>query len=170
MGVSVAVGDGPAVGVCVAVCDGPAVAVCVVVGDGPAVGVSVLVGEGPGVALAVGAGVEVGGSVGAGDGLDLVIRFGPHREDFEKDRRATTFNLREVPVPHVFAIGEAFGGAFTITERAVGTLLRDLDAAGWCTTIPLLFAALDDMRSLDVSEHSGHGEWDPSGAAPISSV
>lgn len=99
------------------------------------------------------------------DGLDLVIRFGPDRDDFEKDRRATSFNLRDVPVPHVFAIGEAFGGAFTITERAVGTRLGDLDAAGWRGAIPLLFAALDDIRSLDVSEHLGYGEWDPSGAA-----
>lgn len=99
------------------------------------------------------------------DGLDLVIRFGPHRDDFEKDRRATTFNLRDVPVPHVFAIGEAFGGSFTITERAAGTPLSDLDVAGWRGAIPIVFSALDDIRSLDVSEQSGWGEWDATGTA-----
>ena len=78
---------------------------------------------------------------------------------------AATFNLRDVPVPHVFAIGEALGGAFAITERAVGRRLGDLDAAGWRAAIPLLFAALDDIRSLDVSDQPGHGEWDGTGAA-----
>lgn len=100
------------------------------------------------------------------DGRELVVRFGQHRDDYEKDQRAGAFASDALPVPAVVEIGPAFDGHFAISTRARGAPLEELDGAGWRTTLPSLFAALDAIRALDVSHTTGFGGWDASGGAP----
>lgn len=55
------------------------------------------------------------------DGGDYVIRFSHFREDFDKDRIAARFTSPALPIPRIVEIGEAFGGFYAISDRAVGT-------------------------------------------------
>src|SRR5436305_6564299 len=85
------------------------------------------------------------------DGAELVVRFGPEREDFEKDRLAGRYSSTELPMPRVLEIGEALGGSYAISERAHGVFLETLDESGMRTVLPSLLAALDALRRADVS-------------------
>jgi len=96
---------------------------------------------------------------------DLVIRFGRYVDDFEKDARAASFSTSALPVPQVSEVGTAFAGFFAISTRAYGRPLESLDAEEWEATFPALLAALDAIRRIDVSEHSGYGGWDVHGEA-----
>ncbi|HEY5013888.1 MAG TPA: aminoglycoside phosphotransferase family protein [Acidimicrobiia bacterium] len=96
---------------------------------------------------------------------DLVIRFGNHVGDFEKDRRAGRFAAPLLPVPQVSEIGPAFGGYFAISTRASGEPLECLGPREWEAVLPALFAALDAIRSIDVADTAGFGGWDAHGAA-----
>jgi Predicted aminoglycoside phosphotransferase len=98
-------------------------------------------------------------------GRELVIRFGNHVDDFEKDRRAGAFASAALPVPEVTEIGRAFGGYFAISARAYGEPLELLGASEWNATLPSLFAALDALRAIDVSDTTGFGGWNARGAA-----
>lgn len=96
---------------------------------------------------------------------ELVIRFGRHVEDFEKDRRAAAWASAALPVPEVHEIGPAFDGYFAISSRVDGAALESLDRAGWEAALPSLLAALDSMRSIDPPDGSGYGLWDGRGRA-----
>jgi hygromycin-B 4-O-kinase len=100
---------------------------------------------------------------------DRVIRFGRHVDDFLKDRRAAAFRAPALPVPEVFEVGAAFDGYFAISTRAYGTPLESNAARGWHTVLPALFAALDALRAIDVSDDAGYGHWDAQGRARFSS-
>ena len=84
------------------------------------------------------------------DGRDLVIRFGRWRDDFEKDAAAMAFAGPDLPVPRVLEIGDAFDGAYAISERHFGRFLEELDAEGFRRVLPALFRALDTMRAVPV--------------------
>ena len=103
------------------------------------------------------------------DGRELVIRFGKYLDDFERDRRASSFSTPELPVPEVTEIGSALDGYFAISSRAYGEPLESLSATAWVQTLPALFAVLDAIRGIDVSETSGYGGWDARGDARVSS-
>src|ERR1700674_565871 len=62
------------------------------------------------------------------DGQDLVARFGRWRDDFEKDAAAMAFAGPDLPIPRVLEIGDAFDGAYAISERHFGIFLEELDA------------------------------------------
>lgn len=100
------------------------------------------------------------------DDRDLVIRFGHHVEDFEKDRRAASFASPTLPVPTVHEVGSAFDGHYAISERVRGVALESLDRAGWARALPSLLAVLDAMRAVDVPDDGGYGVWDGQGRAP----
>ncbi len=85
------------------------------------------------------------------DGQELVARFGQHREDFDLDRQAAAFASPELPIPAVLEIGNAFEGAFAISERAHGVFLESLDTAGWRLILPALFRGLDRLRTYPTS-------------------
>lgn len=82
------------------------------------------------------------------DGRDLVARFGAWREDFEKDEAAMAFGGPDLPVPRVIEIGDAFGGAFAISERHFGLFLEELDTEQFQRVLPAVMRALDAMRAL----------------------
>ena len=79
------------------------------------------------------------------------------RDDFERDRIAGTFSRAALPVPRTVAIGEAFDGYYSITERADGDFLEQADGAQFRRVLPALFAAFDAARCIDLSASTGYG-------------
>jgi aminoglycoside phosphotransferase (APT) family kinase protein len=59
------------------------------------------------------------------DGQEFVVRFGPNRSWYEADRLAVEFAGPGLPIPEVWTIGDAFGGAYAISERRRGRFLED---------------------------------------------
>jgi hygromycin-B 4-O-kinase len=100
------------------------------------------------------------------DGAERVVRFGQHRDDFEKDRLAAFHGSTAVPVPAVLDIGPIFDGWFAISTRARGIDLGTLDERGWQRVLPALRRALEALGSVDLSTTSGCGVWDATGDAP----
>ncbi len=100
------------------------------------------------------------------DGEACVARFAAQSDDFAKDQLAAAYAAPGLPIPRILEIGEAPGGFYAISERAYGSYLDALDAAGMRAVLASLFAALDGMRLADVSRTSGYGMWDASGNAP----
>ncbi len=91
------------------------------------------------------------------DGGHYVVRFGRHRDDFEKDRLAAAFAAPHLPIPQVLELGEAFGAYYAISERVFGDYLDQLDGAAMRATLPGVFATLDAIRLADVSLASTDG-------------
>lgn len=95
-----------------------------------------------------------------------IIRFSALEEDFRKDLLAARYATRDLPIPPIIEIGEAFGGFYAISERATGSYLDDLDESRMRAILPALFAALDAMRQADLSSSLGYGLWGVEGNAP----
>lgn len=100
-------------------------------------------------------------------GQERVIRFGHHVDDFEKDQLAYRYHSAALPIPQVFEIGQVFDGYYAISTRAHGIPLESLNAAQWQATVPSLVAALEALRTADLSATTGLGGWDATGAAPM---
>jgi hygromycin-B 4-O-kinase len=98
-------------------------------------------------------------------GRDLVVRFGPFAEDYQKDRVAASWCRDDLPVPEVLEIGEAFDGHYAVSQRVSGAPIEDLDARGWRRVLPSLFGALVALRAVELPG-SGFGRWRPDGSAP----
>jgi aminoglycoside phosphotransferase (APT) family kinase protein len=94
------------------------------------------------------------------NGRDFVARFGEWRADFEKDAAAMAFAGPDLPVPRVVEIGDAFDGAYAISERHFGTFLEALDAEGFQRVLPALLRALDAMRTLPAPHNARGVPWD----------
>lgn len=101
-------------------------------------------------------------------GGDYVVRFSALREDFAKDQLAARHGSRDLPIPPIIEIGEAFDGFFyyAISERAFGEYLDALDETRMRAALPALFAALDAARLVDLSASTGYGVWGADGSAP----
>ena len=90
------------------------------------------------------------------DEAHLVVRFGAHVEDFDKDRRAMRFTMPGLPIPRVLEIGEAFGGYFCLAEREWGTgYLEGQGAEEMRRSVPAIGELLDALRAADVSGTTG---------------
>jgi len=100
------------------------------------------------------------------DGSELVIRFGRHLEDFERDRLAAHFAARNLPIPQVIEIDEAFDGWYCVSTRSRGTPLEQLETDEWQATVPSVLATLDALRRTDISATTGFGAWNHEGRAP----
>jgi hygromycin-B 4-O-kinase len=97
---------------------------------------------------------------------ELVIRFGQHVDDFRKDQLASTYRTPDLLIPEVLDIGQAFDGYYAISTRVQGVPLESLNATQWRAIVPSLAAALEAMRTADVSATAGFGSWDGVGDAP----
>jgi hygromycin-B 4-O-kinase len=103
------------------------------------------------------------------DGSDWIARFGAFQEDFVKDRLAGRYGSRDLPIPAVTEIGQAFAGFYAISERAFGEYIDVLDHKRMHAMLPSLFATLDAARDVDLSGSAGYGGWGADGKAPYSS-
>lgn len=103
------------------------------------------------------------------DDEDLVIRFGKHVDDFQKDQRAHTHAAPGLPIPAVLEIGEAYGEYYCISSRVRGGPLEEVSGETWLTLIPAIVDMLEGLRLADLSATSGFGGWERDGQAPQAS-
>ena len=96
----------------------------------------------------------------------LAIRFGNHVDDFEKDQVAYRYATPDLPIPQVYEIGEAFGGYYAIATRVHGTPLEQVGADEWRDLVPAVVAALEALRTADITATSGFGGWGVDRNAP----
>ena len=99
------------------------------------------------------------------DGEELVIRFGKHVDDFEKDKRAYQYVNPNLPIPEVRDIGTYRDVYYAISTRVHGVPLENINAAQWHAVVPSLAAAMEAMRQADISSTSGFGGWGQDGNA-----
>ncbi|NTU84390.1 MAG: phosphotransferase [Chloroflexales bacterium] len=95
----------------------------------------------------------------------LIVRFGSHGDDFEKDRYAYRYRAPGLPVPEVLAVGPAPGGFYAISRRVRGTPLEMVSTDQWHEALPSVVALLEALRLADMAGTSGFGGWDGSGLA-----
>jgi len=95
----------------------------------------------------------------------LVIRFGHHLDDFQKDQLAYRYAAPTLPIPQGHEIGEAYGGYYAISTQVHGLPLEQVDAQTWRALVPEVSAALETMRTADLSATTGFGGWDATGNA-----
>jgi hygromycin-B 4-O-kinase len=100
---------------------------------------------------------------------DLVIRFGRDVDDFENDRLAYRYAAPDLPIPQVLESGSYGGGYYAISTRVHGMPLEEVSAAQWRAVVPSLAAALEAMRTADISATNGFGGWGSDGNAPKAS-
>jgi hygromycin-B 4-O-kinase len=101
------------------------------------------------------------------DGRQLVARFGHHRDDFEKDRRAFAWSSPKLPIPEVHGLGTAYNGFFAISDRAFGRPMESCAALEWERLVPAVADAFEAMRAADISDKPNWGGWDAAGNATI---
>jgi hygromycin-B 4-O-kinase len=100
---------------------------------------------------------------------ELAIRFGRYVDDFRKDQLASAYAAPDLPIPEVLDVGPAFDGYYAISRRAHGVPLESLSATQWLAIVPSVVAALEAMRTTDLSSTSGFGGWGAEGQAPYTS-
>jgi len=90
---------------------------------------------------------------------DLVVRFSAYDEDFEKDAFAARYSSAALPIPPVIEWGPLLDGFYAVARRVEGDHIDGLDETRLRRVLPSLFAALDAMRTVDLSVASGFGGW-----------
>ena len=98
---------------------------------------------------------------------ELVVRFGAHLEDYQKDELAFRFAGPDLPIPPVYEIGHAFDGYYAVSARRHGEPLDQLDGPGLEAALPSILRFLDALRLADLSGTHGYGMWTPDGDAPF---
>ncbi|WP_145138943.1 phosphotransferase family protein [Paenibacillus sp. Y412MC10] len=93
------------------------------------------------------------------DGQEMVIRFGTHVEDFQKDQVMGSLAPPMVPVPEVTLIGETSEGFYAVSRRVRGGHLDELDAGEMRRILPGLIDALLGLQQVDTGSISHGGEW-----------
>ena len=88
---------------------------------------------------------------------EVVVRFGAHRSDFEKDRTAAA--LPGLPVPAVHRIEPAFGGWACVSDRVHGVPIEALDEDGWRAVLPDVERLLGDLAAAP-PPGEGFGLWE----------
>lgn len=100
---------------------------------------------------------------------DYVVRFGLYSDDFKKDQIAAAYAVSDLPIPKVVEIGQALDRHFAISERAFGNMLDGLNEQEMAQIVPAVLKMLDAMRTTDISNTSGYGNWNTRQVAPYKS-
>ncbi|MFD1676131.1 phosphotransferase family protein [Alicyclobacillus fodiniaquatilis] len=100
------------------------------------------------------------------DGQEMVIRFGLHLEDFEKDHAMGAYSSDLLPIPKVYEVGEAESAFYAVSERVSGKPLDALNGPEIQLVLPQLFDALDELQKLDLTGTKEVGLWRPDGTGP----
>lgn len=90
---------------------------------------------------------------------ELVARFSPYDEDFEKDAYAARYSSPSLPIPPIIEWGPALDGFYAVAKRVGGEHIDGLDETRMRRVLPSLFLAMDAMREVDLSDASGYGGW-----------
>ena len=88
---------------------------------------------------------------------EVVVRFGQHLSDFEKDRTAAGLGI--LPVPAVHRIEPAFDGWACVSARKHGVPIEALDEDGWWGVLSSLSRLLDDLAAAP-PPGEGFGLWE----------
>jgi hygromycin-B 4-O-kinase len=88
---------------------------------------------------------------------ELVVRFGAHREDFEKEVIASTWRIG-LPIPEIVEIGDAFDASYIVSRRHHGQHLSDIDTARVPAVMANLLEVLATIRTIDLPG-AGYGIW-----------
>ena len=100
------------------------------------------------------------------DGRQRVVKFGRHREDYERDALAGSWSLPDAPTPEVFEQGDAFDGCYLISEFVTGANFDELPAERFAHAQSSLMKAYDALSEVELPGR-GFGIWvGPSGDAP----
>jgi hygromycin-B 4-O-kinase len=95
------------------------------------------------------------------DGSPVIVRFGRHGDDYQKDQIVTRWSSEVLPIPQVIELGEAPFGFFAVSQRSYGEFLDHLDDKSMTALLPNLFSVMDAIREIDVSDTHGYGLWTP---------
>jgi len=90
---------------------------------------------------------------------ELVIRFGKYVDDFQKDKRAYRYATPDMLIPEVIDIGPYGDGYYAISTRVHGIPLESVSTAQWRAVVPSLVAAMEAMRTANISSTTGVGGW-----------
>ena len=101
------------------------------------------------------------------DDDDLVIRFGKYVDDFEKDKWAYRYATPDMPIPELIDIGSFGDEYYAISTRVHGRPLEEVSALEWRAVVPSLVAAMEAMRTADISLSTGVGGWASDGNASM---
>jgi hygromycin-B 4-O-kinase len=93
----------------------------------------------------------------------LVVRFGRHVEDYEKDRIAGASSRSRLPTAAVYEIGEAFDGAYAVSQRLPGDKLDELPPERLNIALDSLVETLTAVAELELPGR-GFGVWHAPGA------
>jgi hygromycin-B 4-O-kinase len=93
------------------------------------------------------------------NGEELVVRFSPYREDFEKDRAAAQWSSASLPIPPLIELGEAFGVSYAVSPRVRGAFLETVTGDQAAALLPSIFRALDAAREIELLSVKGFGLW-----------
>ncbi len=96
-------------------------------------------------------------------GRDLVIRFAPDPETFDKDAFVARRAPAALAVPDMVERGLALDGHYAITEQARGRMIDGLDADGLRRVLPSLLRTLDAVRDIDLADTHGYDLWNAEG-------
>ena len=80
----------------------------------------------------------------------LVVRFGHHVGDFEKDRMAATWTRPLLPIPSVVEIGDAHDGVFAISARVEGDKLDELPLDRIGAAVDSLIDGLIELHEVEL--------------------
>ena len=96
-------------------------------------------------------------------GRPLVVRFGQHAQDYEKDRMAGGWARSGLPAPRVMEIGVAFDGVFAVSQRLPGDKLDTLPPARLVAALDSLLESLGVLHGVEVPGE-GYGALAPDGS------
>jgi hygromycin-B 4-O-kinase len=99
-------------------------------------------------------------------GRELVIRFGRHVDDFEKDRCAVRYATPDLPIPGVLDLGAWGEEYYAISSYVPGLPLEHAAPEQWHALVPALGAAMEALRLADLGSTTGFGSWGADGDAP----